>query len=238
MGESLMEILSIFLDFGNTVFRYREEDVLRQLSLLCGKSTADVQSLVGLSTRCPDLHSVMYRAGAGDIGTKKQIKLIRKRLNIASGVSNQRIRDALLTNSVELYEDTIWLLVHLSDKFVLGVISNVDSLYWENTRTMFPALSETAGIFSFHTLSYREKLMKPHRQFFETALQRAYRAYHMRTGRTLTPEECLVLDDHEECVATARALGIRAERVHVPGRKGIADALVRAGISLPPVFSE
>lgn len=81
----------------------------------------------------------------------------------------------------------------------LGLLSDTDPLHWEYLSTTFPWIPTS---FPRPTLSFREHLCKPEAEIFRRAA----------AAVECAPGECLFIDDREDNVAGARAVGMAATR--------------------------
>jgi len=90
------------------------------------------------------------------------------------------------------------LLESLAARYRLVMLSNTNAIHFQMIREAYPLVRH------FHelVLSYEVKAMKPRREIFERAIERA----------GCQPEECFYTDDIEAYVAVARQLGIDAEQ--------------------------
>jgi len=90
------------------------------------------------------------------------------------------------------------LLQSLAERYRLVMLSNTNAIHFQMIREAYPLVRH------FHelVLSYEVKAMKPRREIFERAIERA----------GCRPEECFYTDDIEAYVAVARQLGIDAEQ--------------------------
>lgn len=84
-------------------------------------------------------------------------------------------------------------------RYRLGLLSDTDPLHWEYISMAFPWIP---ACFPRPTLSFRERLCKPEPEIFRRAA----------AAVECAPEECLFIDDREDNVAGARAVGMAATR--------------------------
>lgn len=88
------------------------------------------------------------------------------------------------------------LVTTLSEKYVLGLLSDTDELHWEYCRRLFPFLK----IFRKPTLSYKIGRLKPERECFRAAAENVH----------APAEQCLFIDDRIVNVEGALAAGMNA----------------------------
>ena len=96
----------------------------------------------------------------------------------------------------------------------MTIASNTNPLHLDHIEQRFPIVKQ----FARRALSYQLGVVKPHRAFFERALEVA--------GRSAS--ECFFVDDREENVRGARAAGIDAEVFK--GEQALFRELSRRGI--------
>jgi len=84
----------------------------------------------------------------------------------------------------------------LSHRYRLVMVSNTNQIHFEMVRQRYPVLRHFHG----KALSYQVKAMKPRREIYERAIERA----------GCRAEECFYTDDIAEYVEAARRLGIDA----------------------------
>lgn len=90
------------------------------------------------------------------------------------------------------------LVTQLRGKVKLGLLSDTDPLHWNHIITTWPWIT----VFENPTLSYQVGVMKPNPTIYRTA------AANVDTP----PENCLYIDDLEDNVRGARAVGMTALR--------------------------
>lgn len=222
-------IRCVIFDIGDTLLRYDIGIVCKRLERLSGKSEEHVKKILYYDAL--DLDALVYRFDGGKIDVNTFIQELRLALGISDLIPDARIADALIT-CFEFPRNFYALLHFLSDHYLLGVISNINPLHWRHINESFSVFSEHSGIFSFHTLSFREKVLKPDLSIFMIAFANAWRMYRIRHGGDLKVHECLFLDDREANICSAEELGMKSILVE-KGETSILDGLREHGVLLP-----
>lgn len=222
-------IRCVIFDIGDTLLRYDIVLVCKRLGRLAGKSEEHVKRVLYGDALDPD--ALVYRFDGGKIDEHVFIQELRLALGISDLVPDVRIADALIT-CFEFPRNFYALLHFLSDHYILGVISNINPLHWRHINESFSTISEHSGVFSFHTLSFREKVLKPDLSIFMIAFANAWRMYRIRHGGDLKVHECLFLDDREINVCSAEELGMKSILVE-KGETSIMEGLREHGVFLP-----
>jgi len=126
--------------------------------------------------------------------------------------------DAMRAQSAVLSDSGIGILRQLSasEEYVLATVNNESRAMNEYRLVNFKLLDDFDEFFSSCYLGLR----KPDRRIYQVALDVLQR----------DPEEVAFIDDREENVAAAAALGIHAIRYR--GSENLADELARLGVSL------
>ncbi|KKW47534.1 MAG: hypothetical protein UZ00_C0004G0005 [Parcubacteria group bacterium GW2011_GWA1_60_11] len=226
-GRERVVIRWIIWDIANTILHYHYELVFQRLARLTGKEIPRIRHLIGGDYFTPG--SLIYDADAGRIGRKKFIRLLRKRLGIDSRIPNKRLAWCFM-DCFELPNATRTLLHFLADHYRMGIISNMNPVQWPHIRETFPTLHEDSGVFAFHVLSCRDKLVKPDLRIYALAFGKAC----AQSEGALLPGECVFIDDREENVKAAEEFGMRAILADESGPWGIARNLADLGVLLPP----
>ena len=110
--------------------------------------------------------------------------------------------------------ETTWMLQRLRERYTLLALSNTDVLHDEYIRRTWPVF----GQMHHWIASYQVGLRKPEPQIYELALRRA----------EASPHAAVYIDDTEECVETARALGLIA--IHCAPGLPLEQELRAAGV--------
>lgn len=100
----------------------------------------------------------------------------------------------------------------------LGLVTNINSLHFEQVKTMLPPLEE---VFHAVVTSFECGVRKPHPSIYQQALKRL----------RLSADRVFYTDDRPELVAGARELGIRG--TVFTGRSALEEELRAAGVSIP-----
>ncbi|HBY61708.1 MAG TPA: hypothetical protein DEH78_17945 [Solibacterales bacterium] len=108
------------------------------------------------------------------------------------------------------------LFASLARSHRLVLVSNTNVLHFEAHRVAWPHF----GYFHAAVLSYRAGCRKPAREFFEQAVAAAQ----------CPAQECLYIDDSQEYVTAARALGIPG--IVFTGEAALRSELDRRGVPL------
>ena len=101
------------------------------------------------------------------------------------------------------------LVMRLQNKVRLGLLSDTDPVHWDYVKKNWPWLD----VFEKPTLSFEVGVMKPNPHIFLTAAQ----------SINTPPENCLYVDDLQDNVEGARAIGMTAVKFENPAQ--IEDVL-------------
>ena len=184
-----MAIRAILSDLGNVVVFFDNERTVTALASLTGCAPAAVRRAAFLPGLCT-------RYGRGDLDTGQFMRVVMARMNVPKrDMPSEADFGRAFAEVFTPNEDVIarWRLLRAAG-LTLTAVSNIEPLRADELRRM--------GIFSLFdhlVLSYEEKLVKPSAELMVRALDRT----------ACAAEEALFVDDVEENLAPAAALGIR-----------------------------
>lgn len=136
-----------------------------------------------------DLHKVNELADTGKISYQEFLLKVSEITKVDTSITHQIISANLLPN-----EEVFNLAKKLSDKYTLGIISNVGA----PLEGYFP--EHYLDIFAEKTCSYQEGFIKPSKEIFNIHLG--------RTG--FDPDEVVFIDDREVNCQGAKRAGLQA----------------------------
>jgi glucose-1-phosphatase len=195
----------VFCDFGNVLAFFDHVKAARQLAALA-RPRIDTQLVFDrvFST------SLEERYDSGRMSTAAFIGALRAELGLQA--MDEEI--ALAWNDIyapnEAMLDVIASLESTGVRLLLA--SNTNELHYEWFRPLF---ANTLDLFDEEVLSFRIGCRKPDRRFYDACLDAA--------GVPLS--ECLYIDDREDLIAAAAAIGIRGIVYRPRMEKSILEAL-------------
>ncbi len=183
-----MRIRTVFYDIGNVLFHFDFTKALRRFSSNTGLKPDELQEIFD-GSGLPELY---------EKGRCTSSQFYRKVLSL-TGI-RMGYRDfckAFCAIFTENHRETARMR-RLKRRCRVFLLSNTNELHYEHLQSSYPALRHVDGA----VLSYRVGARKPEPEIFLAAMKIA----------GARPETCLFIDDIEENVEAARALGIRAIR--------------------------
>ena len=177
-------IKTIILDLGNVIVPLDFPAAYRAIAPRCGLEPADVPKRLGstdLVTRFESGHIDPF------IFYKESLALLGLSMSYEEFSS---VWSAIFVKETFIPEQ---MLVGLSERYRLLLLSNTNALHIPFLRTNYPLLRH----FHHQILSHEVKALKPHAAMYRAALERA-------VGQ---PEECFFTDDILAYVEGARLLG-------------------------------
>jgi HAD superfamily hydrolase (TIGR01509 family) len=180
---------AILSDLGNVVVHFDNERTVTALAALTGCAPAAVRKAAFLPGLCT-------RYGRGDLDTGQFMRIVMARMNVPKrDMPSEADFGRAFAEVFTPNDDVIarWRLLRAAG-LTLTAVSNIEPLRADELRRM--------GIFSLFdhlVLSYEEKLVKPSAELMVRALDRS----------ACAAEDALFVDDVEENLAPAAALGIR-----------------------------
>jgi FMN phosphatase YigB (HAD superfamily) len=186
----------VYFDLGNVLLFFSHRKAAEQLAAL-GTGTVDE---VWQFTFGTDLN---WRCDAGRVSAHEFCQIFRERFH--STATDQAIRHAsadIFTPNTPMIDTLVGLK---RAGYRIGVLSNTCDMHvkWLNEHRRFPPLLD---VFDVHIYSYREQLMKPGREIYALAAERAQ----------VEPREVLYVDDLEVNVVGACAAGFDAVQYTSP----------------------
>ena len=183
-----MTVRFIYFDLGRVLLDFTHERGFRQIAYACNGTEEQVRSALmdsGLSDR--------YETG--DVSTSE----FHQRFCETSGLTISESQLAHAWGDIfEIKAGTVALAAALrSANIPIGILSNTCEAHWDLASSKFPVLTQ---LFDPVVTSYEVRSMKPAVAICESAAARV----------NLEPAELFFVDDRDENVAAARALGWHA----------------------------
>jgi glucose-1-phosphatase len=180
-------ISAVIFDFGNVICRFDNRIILQRISDRTGKSVAELQGIVHSS-----MNVVMdYEKG---VTTSREFFLQISGL-VGLNVSEDEFI-SLYTDKFTPLPGTFEVIRSLKGKYKLGLLSNTsewDFQYGIRTTEIFP-------LFDAVTLSFQVHTLKPAKEIY----------FDMLDKLKEKAERCVYVDDLEENIIAARAIGMNA----------------------------
>jgi len=148
----------------------------------------------------------------GEFGAEEFVALVNRRFNGA--ITPKMITEWFKPEIERVYPEIPELVSSLAGRYSLGVLSNTFFGHWD-----YFAATDLAGRFSALMASHLLGCVKPDPEIYRKALRQI----------AAKPEETIFIDDKEENVAAALALGINAFQSLSPAET--ISGLARLGIS-------
>ncbi len=180
-------IKAIIFDLGRVIIPFDFELGYRELARVSGKSTTEIRERIRGTGLVPLLETGLVEPEAFVAG-------IAQALEMELGMAEF----ARIWNSIFLKETLIpeEMLVRLKRNYKVLLLSNTNAIHFEGLEREYPMLRH----FDHHVLSYRVRAMKPDAAIYLHAAELA----------GCEAAECLFIDDLEENVVGARAVGMVA----------------------------
>ncbi|MGE4357128.1 MAG: HAD family hydrolase [Candidatus Omnitrophota bacterium] len=181
-----MKIKTIVFDLGNVLVKFDHSVSAKKLSQRSTYSWEEIRSFIFDS-------SLVSRYETGRIKTREFFSLLKKLLKLKFDYAELR----KIWNEIFFSNPPIERLVRkLKGKYRLVLLSNINYSHFAYIKKRFPILKEFDRII----LSYRVGFRKPHPLIYKKAIE----------ASACLPEEILYIDDREDLVSAARAMGINA----------------------------
>jgi len=183
----------LYFDLGNVLLTFSNHQACAQMAEVAG---VEVDRVARLVLGPHERGSLLWRFEAGELSDVE----FYAQFCTALGVSPDRTALARAASDMFAPIETSRRLVEdlATGGQRLGVLSNTNPLHWQFVMDgRFPFLHHA---FELAVTSFEAKSMKPDRRIFEVAIDRA----------GVRPEEIFFVDDREENVAGARAVGLDA----------------------------
>ncbi len=180
-------IKAIIFDLGRVIIPFDFELGYRELSRASGLDTKEIRERIRATGLVP-----MFETGL--VEPEAFVAGIAQALGMEMGVEEfSRIWNSIFLKETLVPEE---MLVRLKRHYKVLLLSNTNALHFEGLEREYPLLRH----FDHHVLSYRVRVMKPDAAIYLHAAELAgYEA-----------SECLFIDDLEENVVGARAVGMVA----------------------------
>jgi glucose-1-phosphatase len=184
------KIEAIIFDMGRVLVAI--DNTLLVERLFKGMGQADTQEVARRTMADP----AMVDFNSGRIGPEAFFERMRGRYGLSMDFAEFATLWCEIFYTMEGMEE---LVAELGGRYRLGLLSDTDPLHWGCIRRRWPWIDAT---FTSPTLSYQLGVMKP-----------AAAIYHAAAGAVQTPpERCLYIDDLEDNVRGAVAVGMRGVR--------------------------
>lgn len=205
--KMMMNIRCIIFDFGNVIGFFDRAKAAAQLAKM---STCEADFILDNLVNNPG--EMAFERGEHD--SFEQVKRLQKQFGL-SGTPEQitvAYSDMFTPN-----REVVGLIPILKPTYQLVLLSNTNQLHFEHLLGQF---SDTLGYFDYHVLSFETGYRKPEAGIYRHLLN--------RVGRN--SEECLLIDDLQENINSARKMGFQG-LVYQPNHK-LAPTLENHGVSL------
>jgi HAD superfamily hydrolase (TIGR01509 family) len=199
-------ISTIISDLGQVVIWFDNKIFYRKMMPYCSKSVEEIREIVHRSIEFIELF---------DQGALTPREFYER----AIGLLGARISyDVFVPAYIDVFsrnQPVIDLYKRLEGRYKLILLSNTDPLRFGFVREHFPDIL----FFNDYVLSYEVRALKPDPKIFQEALKKA----------GAPPASCVFIDDMEENVRAAAALGLKTV-LYKPGTD-LRDALRSLGVS-------
>lgn len=199
-------IRAVLFDFGNVVCSFSIEPFLRRIARHSRRPLEELQRLI------PSFTAIGREYETGLVSSDEFFVDVCRR----AGLSIER--DQFIKDYCDIFtpiSPTFDLVRRLKRNYVLGLVSNTNE--WHFEYGIRPV--EIYPLFDAVTLSFQVKAMKPDRRVYDDILSKV----------KVQPPECVYIDDMQENVDAAGALGLRA--IRYVGPEPLLAALHSLGLS-------
>lgn len=186
----MTNIEAVIFDLGRVLLAI--DNRLLTERLFKGLDAADSQQIARRTMRDP----AMIAFNSGKISPEEFFERMRRPYRLDMEYEDFQKLWCAIFSPMEGIED---LVRSLGGRYTLGLLSDTDPLHWNFVITAYPWI---AACFPKPTLSYKLGVMKPGPAIYLAA------ARHVQTP----PDGCLYIDDLEDNVLGARAVGMTAIR--------------------------
>jgi len=198
-------ISSIFIDIGGVLFSLDYQRVWNRLCERSGKTVDEVQKALYAE-------DIFYPFESGDIGAYTYYCEVTNRLSC--DISYEEFRN--IWNSLLIKDERMFEIVSfLKSQAAILVLSNTNEMNAKYMEQDIKSLTDKA------VYSFQAGHLKPDRKIYEYALQVA----------CVLPNRVLFIDDTEENIDAAEALGIRSHLFK--NEKELYGLLVSLGFDIP-----
>jgi putative hydrolase of the HAD superfamily len=178
---------SVISDLGNVILWFDNSIFYRKMAAHCPLSAGEVREIAVKAPEFVELFDL------GRLTPREFYEGIIAKLGADIGYDEFM---AAYADVFSVNPPALELMKRLHGKFRLILVSNVDAVRFGFIRKRFPELM----IFDDYVLSYELGVMKPDPEIYRVALAKA----------GALPAECVFIDDMEENIEGAAALGIPA----------------------------
>lgn len=203
-----MAIRFIFFDLGKVLVNFDLDQMMRQVSDVTGAPIDEITS-------------ALFDDGLHERFELGQLTIEDYQREFCERIGRQPDLNALRRAATEFFELDATILPVISGlcqtRFPLGVLSNTCITHWEYCCRRYAFLREC---FQLPLPSFELGMLKPHREIYDQAAERA----------GVAPQEIFFTDDLIENVEGARAAGWNA--VQFTNARQLVDDLRTAGVSL------
>lgn len=199
---------AIVFDVGNVLLDWRPERIYRQAIPDPHERARFMAEVVPLSW-----HEEQDRGRSCEDGIAERVAMFPGREKLIRDFYGRWLEtiEGAIDGTVRILEDLV------EQGYPVHAITNFSAELWPVTVAAYPFL----GKFGVAVVSGQEGVLKPDPEIFRRLLA--------RTG--LEARDCIFIDDREDNVAAARALGFRALRFTTP--QALRMELVKLGVRLP-----
>lgn len=199
-------IPTIISDLGKVVLWFDNNIFYHRMTARCAKSVDEIREIVH---RGPEFYMLFDRGGlAPQEFYRRAVALLGVRIGY----------DEFVSDYVDIFsrnQPVIDLYKRLKGRRKLVLLSNTDPLRFGFVKERFPDIL----FFDEYVLSYEVGVLKPDPEMFREAVRRA----------NASPEACVLIDDLEENVRAAAALGLKT--IHYTPGTELERELLALGIS-------
>lgn len=198
-------IRHFIFDMGNVLVSFDHELAVRNIAALIGADPLQVKDALFTS-------GLEHRYEAGSATTKDVFEHLQKFSTQPFSV------EALMHAASDIFKPVTGmesLVREMKDRYgPVGLLSNTNVAHWNFIRERYPIVEE----FSYKTLSYEVKAMKPDAKIYQHALQLC----------GFAPEQTLFIDDVPANCHGAEACGMKSHLF--TSAEGLRVVLTQAGI--------
>ena len=198
-------IKAIISDMGNVILPFDVSLFLRKMAQYSSMKKREVMEI-------PVLHDRLIKSfSKGEISSKKYYESMKDAFK--ADLKFKEFRN-IYCDIFSLNTEVLKALTKLRGKNKLLLLSNTDTLHFNFVRKRFPEIF----IFDGYILSYEAGCIKPEDEIFKLALKKSKEE----------PENTLFIDDMEENIEAAMALGMKT--IHFDSRIDLSAELEKFGV--------
>lgn len=190
---------TLIFDLGGVLVDFAPDRTLTEFAMLANRSVAEVTAIY---TR----HPCFYAFETGRIGEEEFRDSVRSIFNLeTSNAEIDRCWNAML---VRIPKEKLLLLNRLKKYFSVIALSNTNSIHLAYINDSILAGGNLDTYFHHAHYSHLLGMRKPDREIYE----------YVRNTHSLVPAQTFFMDDNNQNVLAAKALGIQALLIEHPDR--------------------